>query len=121
MISFRDLIDDGDNETEYTHPDGALRPRTRGECSEVVRPCPYVSCRYNLFIDVTRDGSVVLNPIPINGYSCALDVADDYKDLTMEDVSDLLNTEMQEVKSLTFNAARVVRRFFNKGDFVDEE
>ena len=28
------------------------RPKTRGDCANVARPCPYVSCKYHLYIDV---------------------------------------------------------------------
>lgn len=47
----------------FTGPDAEVlsiqRPRTRGECGEV-RPCPWVSCRHHLLLDVhvvegTRD------------------------------------------------------------------
>src|SRR5207248_4026222 len=37
----------------------ATRPRVRGDCAEGPRPCPYVSCKYNLYVDVNpRTGSV---------------------------------------------------------------
>jgi hypothetical protein len=28
------------------------RPQTRAECSDMERPCPFVSCKYHLYIDV---------------------------------------------------------------------
>lgn len=37
------------------------RPRTLGDCRSGPRPCPWVSCRSNLLIDVLADGSLVLN------------------------------------------------------------
>lgn len=36
------------------------RPRTRGECLGGYRPCPWVSCRHHLGVDVTEVGSLVL-------------------------------------------------------------
>lgn len=39
----------------------AQRPRTRGECVNGPRPCPWVSCRYHLLFDVTTAGSVRVN------------------------------------------------------------
>jgi len=37
----------------------ANRPKTRADCEGGHRPCPYVSCKYNLFVDVNpRTGSV---------------------------------------------------------------
>lgn len=54
------------------------RPLSRSECPPY-RPCPYVSCRYNLFLDVTRRGRLRLNfpkkDIIELESSCALDVA----------------------------------------------
>lgn len=37
------------------------RPVTVGDCRGGVRPCPWVSCRFNLLIDVLDDGSIVIN------------------------------------------------------------
>src|SRR5437763_7600536 len=40
----------------------ATRPKVRGDCVEGQRPCPYVSCKYNLYVDVNpRTGSVKMN------------------------------------------------------------
>lgn len=37
------------------------RPSTRGECAQVPRPCPYVACKYSLYLDVSKTGSIILN------------------------------------------------------------
>lgn len=37
------------------------RPVTRGDCADGPRPCAWVSCRFNLLIDVLEDGSLVIN------------------------------------------------------------
>lgn len=50
-----------------------IRPRTRGECADVPRPCPWASCRYNLGIDVLETGRIKVNH---GNESCSLDVAD---------------------------------------------
>jgi hypothetical protein len=31
------------------------------ECDELPRPCPFISCRYHLFLDVTPSGGIKLN------------------------------------------------------------
>jgi hypothetical protein len=57
-------------------------PPSRSACRGGPRPCPLVSCRYHLYLDVDpRNGSLKLNfpelepaELPC---SCALDVADD--------------------------------------------
>ena len=43
-------------ETDY------YKPKTRAECVEGPRPCPYVSCKHHLFLDVSaRTGAIKLN------------------------------------------------------------
>jgi hypothetical protein len=38
------------------------RPRTRGECKDGARPCPWAGCAHHLFLDVNADtGSIKLN------------------------------------------------------------
>ena len=58
------------------------RPRTRAECKDGIRPCPFVGCRYNLWCEVTENGSLVIlnrdvdpTEVPPEA-SCALDIAD---------------------------------------------
>lgn len=55
------------------------KPETRGECANIPRPCPFVSCRYNLYFDVTKTGHLLKNfdcePFEMKE-SCALDIAD---------------------------------------------
>ncbi len=36
------------------------RPRTVGECRDAIRPCPYVSCRFHLLVDVDDRGRIHL-------------------------------------------------------------
>lgn len=58
------------------------RPRTRGECIGGPRPCPFVACSHNLFVDVSELGSLKFphadrepEDVPPE-WSCSLDVAD---------------------------------------------
>lgn len=58
----------------------AGRPRTRADCQDGPRPCPWVACRYNLYLHVTEKGWITLNwpgrePEDLPA-TCALDVAD---------------------------------------------
>lgn len=43
---------------------GPRRPRTRGDCEDGPRPCPWVGCRYNLMLEVTEAGGLR----PMSGY-----------------------------------------------------
>lgn len=55
-------------------------PRTRGDCLDGPRPCPWVGCRYHLGLDVSTRGVLLLHrraPMPWElAETCALDVAD---------------------------------------------
>lgn len=85
------------------------RPRTRAECIDGPRPCPWVGCRYNLHLDVTPAGSLRLNfpgvepeEMPPTG-SCALDLADagprdDYA------VGERLNVVRERVRQIVVEA-----------------
>lgn len=35
------------------------RPRTRGECVDAPRPCPWVTCRHHLLLDIGVDGRLL--------------------------------------------------------------
>gem|GEM_PF-3002015 len=82
------------------------RPRTRGECVDGLRPCPYV-CRFSLLYEVTeRGGLKVLHPDAngepdpdYDGPSCALDVADAGAH-TLEEVGAYLNISRERVRQL---------------------
>jgi len=58
------------------------RPLTRGDCEGVPRPCPFVACRHNLFLDIqSSTGGIKLNfpdrePDEMVD-SCALDIAEE--------------------------------------------
>ena len=46
----------------YPDMDGAGRPKKREECIGGERPCPFVSCKHHLFLDVSaRTGAIKLN------------------------------------------------------------
>lgn len=90
------------------------RPRVRAECVDGHRPCPFVSCRYNLFLDVhpTR-GSIKLNfpdrePDEM-GESCALDVAD-RGGQTLEQVGAAMNVTRERLRQLEVEACERIEK-----------
>jgi hypothetical protein len=52
------------------------RPVTRADCVDGPRPCPWVSCRHHLWVDVSKTGKLTYRPGDEDTPSCALDVAD---------------------------------------------
>lgn len=92
------------------------RPRTRGDCEDGCRPCPWTECRYHLATDVVRDkhgGTMVFWAAGWDWSkpSCALDVADDGPQ-TQEDVARLLGLTRQRlsvIEAIAIAKARSAR------------
>lgn len=81
-----------------------LRPKTRGECVDVPRPCPFVSCRHHLYLDVVgRHGNIKANFPDLEpdelADSCSLDVAEDGP-CTLERVGATLNMTRERVRQI---------------------
>jgi len=91
----------------------ATRPKVRGDCAEGERPCPYVSCKYNLYVDVNpRTGSVKMN-FPDKelwelAETCALDVAD-RAGITLEEVGVIMNLTRERVRQLEMRGLAKLR------------
>lgn len=84
------------------------RPKTRGECEQMMRPCPYVSCRHHLYLDVDlARGSIKLNfpdLEPDEMYeTCALDVAE-LGGVTLEHAAQLMNLTRERFRQLENDA-----------------
>lgn len=82
----------------------ALRPRTRGDCQGGCRPCPWISCKFNLYLDVTEAGSIKFN-FPEKelwelSETCALDVADK-GGITLEATGDLVGLTRERIRQIT--------------------
>ncbi len=80
------------------------RPQTRGDCANVSRPCPYVSCKYHLYIDVNpATGSIKINFPDLEVWelqqSCALDVAQT-GGITLEEVGEILNLTRERIRQV---------------------
>lgn len=80
------------------------RPAKRGECANVSRPCPYVSCKHHLYIDVNPStGSIKVNFPDLEvwelKHSCALDVAQQ-GGITLEEVGEILNLTRERIRQV---------------------
>lgn len=85
-------------ETDY------WRPQTRADCADMERPCPYVSCKHHLYLDVHPvRGSIKLNFPDVEVWemeeTCALDVAD-RGGTTLEEVGDIMNLTRERVRQV---------------------
>ena len=84
------------------------KPRTRAECVEGPRPCPYVSCRHHLYLDVQpRTGAITLNfpdlEVEEMGESCSLDVAD-RDGTTLEEAGAIMNLTRERIRQIELDA-----------------
>lgn len=65
---------------QYCDAELEKRPATRGQCKDGERPCPWVGCRYHLYLDVSSTGRIMMNHKGLEpweiGETCALDMAD---------------------------------------------
>ena len=80
------------------------RPQTRGDCAKVERPCPFVACKYHLYIDVHPvRGSIKVNFPDVDVWemtdTCALDIAD-RGGITLEEVGQIMNLTRERVRQL---------------------
>lgn len=80
------------------------KPSTRAECRDMDRPCPFVSCKYHLYIDVHPvRGSIKLNFPDVEVWemteTCALDVAD-RGGITLEEVGEIMNLTRERVRQV---------------------
>ena len=83
------------------------RPMGREECLQgphAERPCPFVSCKHHLYLDVNeRTGSIKLNFPELEVWdlpeTCALDIAD-RGGITLEEVGEIMNLTRERIRQL---------------------
>lgn len=93
-------------------------PATRAECVDGPRPCPRVSCRHHLYLDVDPHSGSIKRNFPDIGVedmieSCSLDVADRGA-LTLEGVAPLLNLTRERIRQIEVNALKRFARAANR-------
>jgi len=94
-------------QTEY--PEKIRRPQNRSECADIPRPCPFVGCIHNLYLDVNEEtGSIKYNFPDLEPWdmqeSCALDIADEVGDLTLENTGGIINLTRERIRQLEVSA-----------------
>ncbi len=80
------------------------RPRSRAECKDGPRPCPWVSCKHHLYLDVNPEtGSIKLNFPDLEVWemkeTCSLDVAD-RNGITLEEVGEIMNLTRERLRQV---------------------
>lgn len=80
------------------------RPKVRGDCVADERPCPFVSCKHHLYLDVKYGtGAIRMNFPDLEVWemeeTCALDVAD-RGGVPLERVGELMNLTRERVRQI---------------------
>lgn len=91
------------------------RPRYRSQCERGPRPCPWLTCRYHLYLDVRGDGVVKINfpdrePEEMT-VSCTLDLATDGP-RTLEAVAALMGMSKERARQIEVAAIAKFRKAF---------
>lgn len=111
----------------YPDVEDALKPTTREDCAQGQRPCPFVSCKHHLYLDVSaRTGAIKLNFPDLEVWemteSCALDVAD-RSGTTLEDVGAIMNLTRERIRQVEVQGLAKLEALgdvFALRDYVDE-
>jgi hypothetical protein len=80
------------------------RPTSRAECSEDIRPCPWVACKHHLYLDINPEtGSIKINFPELEPWelkhTCALDVAE-RGGITLEEVGEIMNLTRERIRQV---------------------
>lgn len=95
-------------------PEPRHLPATRGDCENGPRPCVHVSCKFNLYLDVSpRSGAIKFNRPNIEPdeltESCALDLAD-RDGMKLEDVAAAMNVTRERARQVLLGALSKLSR-----------
>ena len=111
----------------YPEDTASMRPRTRAECLDGPRPCPFVSCAHHLYLDVSpRTGAIKLNFPDLEVWemteTCALDVAD-RGGTTLEEVGAIMNLTRERIRQVEVKGLAKLQALEDMSslrDYVDE-
>jgi hypothetical protein len=103
------------------------RPVNRVDCQGGERPCPFVSCKHHLYLDVSaRTGAIKLNFPDLEVWemneTCALDVAD-RGGATLEEVGAIMNLTRERIRQVEVKGLaklQALRDMAALRDYVDE-
>lgn len=82
------------------------RPRTRDDCKDSDRPCPFVACKHHLYLDVEPNGSIRFRfpDIPSDELeklpgTCELDLLD-HGEMTIEAIAEVMNLTRERIRQI---------------------
>jgi Sigma-70, region 4 len=86
-------------------------PDSRAECKYGYRPCPYVRCRYHLYLEVKNNGAISGNfkgEVCELADSCALDISE-REHHTLDQVGEYLNLTRERVRQIESDALKKLK------------
>jgi len=110
------------------YPEEAVdKPVTRADCGAGERPCPFVSCKHHLYLDVSaRTGAIKLNFPDLEVWemveTCALDVSD-RGGTTLEEVGAIMNLTRERIRQVEVKGLaklEALKDMTGLRDYVDE-
>lgn len=112
-VAFKEMLDD----SEYLSD----QPVSRAECKCGVRPCPYVSCKYHLYLDVNpENGSIKFNFPDLEfdelEETCALDIIE-RGDSTLDLIGRYMNLTRERVRQIE---ATAIKKLLDRNEFPEE-
>jgi hypothetical protein len=111
----------------YPDVEDVARPKLREDCAQGERPCPFVSCKHHLYLDVSaRTGAIKLNFPDLEVWemteTCALDVAD-RGGTTLEEVGAIMNLTRERIRQVEVKGLAKLEALKDMSalrDYVDE-
>jgi len=85
------------------------RPRTRADCANIDRPCPFVGCKYHLFLDIVGKKIIEngLDPLDME-QCCALDEAEE-GGKCLEDIRKVYGLSRERIRQIIEHGLRKMR------------
>lgn len=85
---------------------------TRADCEYGPRPCPWVSCRHHLYLDVTASGGVHINHYGLDPdevpATCSLDLTQG-EGMTIDEVGDVMGITRERARQIEHQGIRKIR------------
>jgi hypothetical protein len=95
------------------YPDDVQRPVTRADCVDAPRPCPFVSCRHHLALDIGKKGNIKVNFPELELHelpaTCVLDIAS-LGGATLDDCASMMNITRERLRQLEHGALDRIRK-----------
>lgn len=101
------------SQAELAALDDEPRPATRSDCADGPRPCPFVSCRHHLYLDVNQVTGALRFTFPDSEVhqleeTCSLDVAE-WDGATLEQVGHLIGLTRERIRQIEVRGLVMLR------------